>query len=105
MDAWTRVRMYAWTRQPPHFFSLFFLDKSRKLSKIVLVLQSASVERFDVSSMRDFYILNPETNQSTILISSPVDDPTPGTILSPRLEGLGGGALSADLIGSPEMPR
>ena len=42
----------AWTRQPPHFF--FFLDKARKLSKIVSVLQSASFERFDVSRMRDF---------------------------------------------------
>ena len=37
------------------FFSIFFLDKSRKLSKIVSVLQSASVERFDVSRMRDFF--------------------------------------------------
>ena len=33
---------------------VFFLDKSLKLSKIVLVLRSASVERFDVSRMRDF---------------------------------------------------
>ena len=46
----------AWTRQPPHFFSFFFLGKSRKLSKIVSVLQSASVERFDVSRMRDFFL-------------------------------------------------
>ena len=37
--------------------SSFFLllDKSRKLSKIVSVLRSASVERFDVSRMQDFY--------------------------------------------------
>ena len=34
----------------------FFFDKSRNLSKIVLVLLSASVERFDVSRMRDFFI-------------------------------------------------
>jgi len=46
-------RVDAWTRQPP----LFFLDKSRKLSKIVSVLQSASVERFDVSRMRDFLLV------------------------------------------------
>ena len=49
-------RVDAWTRQPPHFFCLsFFLDKSRKLSKIVSVLRSASVERFFVSRMRDFF--------------------------------------------------
>ena len=36
---------------------VFFLVKSLKLSKIVLVLRSASVERFDVSRMRDFYII------------------------------------------------
>ena len=47
--------MDAWTRQPPHFF-LLFLDKSR-LSKFVLVLLSASVERFNVSRMRDFYFI------------------------------------------------
>ena len=35
----------------------FFLHKSLKLSKIVLVIQSASVERFDVSRMRDFFFL------------------------------------------------
>ena len=46
-DAWTRGRVDAST-------ALFFLDKSRKLPKIVLVLQSASVERFDVSRKRDF---------------------------------------------------
>ena len=45
----------AWTRQPPNIFS-FFLDKSRKLFKIVSVLRSASVKRFDVSRMRDFKI-------------------------------------------------
>ena len=39
-----------WTRQPP----IFFVDKSRNLSKIVSVLPSAAVERFDVSRMRDF---------------------------------------------------
>ena len=39
------------------FFCLLLLDKSRKLSKIVSVLQSASVERFDVSRMRDFFFL------------------------------------------------
>ena len=43
-----------------HFFkkilNFFLKDKSCNLSKIVLVLQSASVERFDVSRMRDFYI-------------------------------------------------
>ena len=33
----------------------FFLDKSRNLFKIVLVLRSASVKRFDVPRMRDFY--------------------------------------------------
>ena len=56
VDARTRVGVDAWTRRRvsrPFFF--FFLDKSRKLSKILLVLQSASVERFDVSRMRDFY--------------------------------------------------
>ena len=37
-----------------YFFIFFFLDKSRNLSKIVSVLRSASVERFDVSRMRDF---------------------------------------------------
>ena len=36
------------------FFLSFFLDKSRKLSKIVSVVRSASVERFVVSRMRDF---------------------------------------------------
>ena len=45
----------AWTRQPPHIFFLF-LDKSRNLSKIVSVLRYASVERFDVSRMRDFLL-------------------------------------------------
>ena len=53
-DACMRGRVDAWTRQQPSFFFFFFLDKSRKLSKIVSVLQSASVERFDVSRMRDF---------------------------------------------------
>ena len=33
----------------------FLKDKSRNLSKIVSVLRSASVERFDVSRMRDFF--------------------------------------------------
>ena len=47
-DAWTRGRI-----NRPFFF--FFLDKSRKLSKILSVLQSASVKRFDVSRMRDFF--------------------------------------------------
>ena len=57
---WTRGRVYAWTRglvnrlNRPFFFFFFFLDNSRKLSKIVSVLQFASVERFDVSRMRDF---------------------------------------------------
>ena len=55
---WTRGRVYAWTRgrvNRPIYLFIFFLDKSRKLSKIVSVLQSASVERFDVSRMRDFF--------------------------------------------------
>ena len=51
-DACMRGRVDASTA---HFF-FFFLDKSRKLSKILSVLQSASVERFDVSRMRDFYM-------------------------------------------------
>ena len=55
--AWTRGRMDASTVP---FFSLFlvflfFLDKSRKLLKFVSVLLSASVKRFDVSRMRDFF--------------------------------------------------
>ena len=57
VDARTRVCVDAWTRgcvNRPIFFLL--LDKSRKLSKIVSVLQSASVERFDVSRMRDFLV-------------------------------------------------
>ena len=60
--AWTRGRVYAWTRgrvdtsTDPFFF---LLDKSRKLSKIVSVLQSASVERFNVSRMRDFLVIGP----------------------------------------------
>ena len=41
------------------FSRFFFIDKSRKLSKIVSVLQSASVERFDVSRMRDFHRIGP----------------------------------------------
>ena len=53
-DVCMRRRVDAWTRKPPHFF-LLFLDKSRKLSKILSFLQSASVERFDVSRMRDFF--------------------------------------------------
>ena len=58
--AWTRVRVDASTRgrvdtsTAPYFYFYFFLDKSRKLFKIVSVLRSASVERFDVSLMRDF---------------------------------------------------
>ena len=39
------------------FFS-FFLDKSCKLSKIVSVLRSALVERFDVSRMLDFFFFD-----------------------------------------------
>ena len=35
--------------------SIFFIDKSRNLSEIVSVLLSASLERFFVSPMRDFY--------------------------------------------------
>ena len=50
---WTPGRVYVWTRGLVNS-RFFFLDKSRKLSKIVSVLQSASVERFDVSRMRDF---------------------------------------------------
>ena len=50
-DACMRVFVDASTAK---FFFFFFLDKSRKLSKIVLVLRSASVKRFDVSRMRDF---------------------------------------------------
>ena len=34
---------------------VFYKDKSRNLSKIVLVLPSASVERVGVSRMRDFF--------------------------------------------------
>ena len=37
------------------FIIIFFLDKSCNLSKIVSVLLSASVERFFVSHMRDFF--------------------------------------------------
>ena len=54
---WIR-RVYACMRgrvNGPIFF--LFLDKSGKLSKIVSVLQSASVERFDVSRMRAFFLL------------------------------------------------
>ena len=36
------------------FIFFFFKGKSRNLSKLVLVLLSASVERFFVSRMRDF---------------------------------------------------
>ena len=36
--------------------SPIFLDKSCNLSKIVSVLLSASVERFFVSRMRDFFV-------------------------------------------------
>ena len=39
----------------PFLFIFFFKDKSCNPSKIVSVLLSASVERFDVSSVRDFY--------------------------------------------------
>ena len=65
-------RADAWTHQPPIFFSFFFLDKSRKLSKILLVLQSASVERFDVSRMRDFFIISSQKKCSILrpLLSS-----------------------------------
>ena len=51
--AWSR-RVDAWTRQPALFY-LFFKDKLCNLSKIVLFLLSASVERFFVSRMRDFF--------------------------------------------------
>ena len=51
--------MDAWTRQLPHFFSLFVLDKSRNLSKFVSGLLSASVERVGVSRMRDFHRIGP----------------------------------------------
>ena len=44
---------------------LFFLDKSRNLSKIVSVLRSASVERFDFSRMRDF--LNAELDIGSVV--------------------------------------
>ena len=55
--AWSR-RVDAWTGQPTHFLLLFFFkDKSCKLSKIVSVLRSASVGRFDVSRMRDFFLV------------------------------------------------
>ena len=63
MDARTRVCVDAWTRQQPIFF-FFFLDKSRKLSKIVSVLQFASVVRFNVSRMRDFYRGTADQNHS-----------------------------------------
>ena len=39
------------------FFLFFFKDKSCNLSKIVSVLRSASVERFFVSRMRDFFLM------------------------------------------------
>ena len=52
---WTRGRVDASTA--PFFFLSFFVDKSQKLSKIVSVLGSASVKRFDVSRMRDFFLL------------------------------------------------
>ena len=51
VDACMRVCVDASTA---HFF-LLFLDKSRKLTKILSVLQSESVERFDVSCMQDFF--------------------------------------------------
>ena len=59
MDVLTRVRLDAWTRGHVNrqiFLFICFLDKSPKLSKIVSVLRSASVERFDVSCMRDFFL-------------------------------------------------
>ena len=40
------------------FFLNFFIDKSCNLSKIVSVLRSASVERFDVSRMRGFLAMD-----------------------------------------------
>ena len=57
-------RVYAWTcgrvdaSTAPFFLLLFvLLDKSLKLSKILSVLRSASVQRFDVSRMRDFFLV------------------------------------------------
>ena len=57
MDACTRGHV----NRPIFFFfllllSLLLLDKSCIHSKIVLVLLSASVKRFDVSRMRDFFL-------------------------------------------------
>ena len=43
-----------------------FFDKSRNLSKIVSVLLSASVERFNVSRMRDFYIMFTPCHQTCV---------------------------------------
>ena len=54
----------------PIFF--LFLDKSRKLSKIVSVLQSASVERFNVSRMRDFSAYHPYFHSHTSSFICPV---------------------------------
>ena len=58
---------HAWSRRvdastAPYFFLLFFLEKSRKLSKFVSVLLSASVKRFDVSRMRYFFLINHATS-------------------------------------------
>ena len=42
-------------RESWFLYAGFFFDKSCNLSKIVSVLRSASVERFDVSRMQDFF--------------------------------------------------
>ena len=42
---------------PSFLFLYLFLDKSHNLSKIVSVLLSASVERFFVSLMQDFFFV------------------------------------------------
>ena len=47
--------IYIFFFEKNHATSLFLKDKSRNLPKIVLVRLSASIERFFVSRMRDFY--------------------------------------------------
>ena len=58
VDACMRGIVYAWTRGRVNRPIFLNLDKSRKLTKNVSVLQSASVERFDVSRMQDFFKLD-----------------------------------------------
>ena len=77
----TRGGCRAWMRQSHHFFS-FFLDKSRNLSKFVSVLLSASVERFNVSRMRDFFN-RARLHKVENLIATSIPVPLKGTKLCP----------------------